>query len=306
MTALAHSPIPTRTEPLPAHSFSVGLDGRPRGDDGHQGHLAAAVHYACRMAAQLESTLDLGPLEHLHLQGGRVLDVAVRWGMGGECLLDGAVRSGLVTPRTGLPRRRTSGSQSTPWVAAYRASRSAAQLDAALRHVHSISSAAWTVLLDSELTALRLFGDLPAGQLAVLSSRVHGVLHGLQEPDVAGLCLSHADGTLVVVPLQEGLVVMRVEALEPELAETLADEIHTVLTSDNPGQFWDSAPDAEVDPDLDVDADIDLDDVARHEGDRYDRLFADDRVVVPTGARFAGMLEPRAPRAARKSRRRDR
>lgn len=318
MTTVAHpvahssapptAPLPSRAQPLPAHAFGVGLDGRPRGDDGHQGKLAATVHYAARMAAQLDRVLTLGALAHLTLRGGRTLDVAVRWGMGGECLVDGQVRSGHVhgLPRRPLPVQRSE----TPWSAASRAARSSAHLDGALRHVHTLHGAAWTVLFDDDLTALRLFGDLPPGPLAVTSSRVHGVLHGLSEPDVDLLCLTFALGTVVVVPLPEGIVAIAIPQRDPVAAEAVADEIRTVLTSEDSGQFWDSAPDAAVDPDLDVDADLDLDlhigDAARREGDAYDRLFADDRVVVPSGARFAGMLDERAPRAARRARRRNR
>jgi hypothetical protein len=301
MTTLARTPVPAPTDSADStasqptvlcsvHDFAVGLDGRASGDDGRHGRLAAAVHYAARMAAQLDSALSLGPLKHLHVDGPTVIEARVGWGIGGECLLEGVVRSGN-NPRLGalsaVPAPTSHGHMSEAvWVAAQQGTRSAARVDAAVRRVHARTGAAWTVLLDSDLTALRLLGDLSPGVLAVLSSRTQGVILGLGDPALSTLTLVFTAGTVVVIQLADSTLMFLVDlhALG-QVAEVVATAHQALLAQSQP---------AETDPETAAAAEPEPD--ATHDPAAWN----DDRVQVPTGARFAGMLhDDREPRTRR-------
>lgn len=302
MTSLPHSTEPTSSAAAPdtspaaalsaAHGFAVGLDGRMSGDDGRQGRLAPAVHYAARMAAQLDAALDLGPLRHLHVAASSELDVRVRWGIGGECLLEGVVRTGagvsplsLASASPLCPPRPRHVSEAI-WVAAQQGARSAAQMDDAVRRLHTATGAAWTVLLDDQLTALRLLGDLDPGPLAVLSSRTQGVLHGLGEPDLATLTMIYATGSIVVTPLTDATLIFFVDLYELGAVADVVRVARATLSEPAPAP----APAPATVTVLE----------AEPEPEPMEMAWTDERIAVPTGARFAGMIqEDRVPSARR-------
>lgn len=272
-----------------AHGFAIGLDGRMSGDDGRQGRLAPAVHYAARMAAQLDGALGLGQLRHLHAAASWEFDVRVGWGMGGECLLEGVVRTGAASTPLSLaaasplhPPRPRHVSEAI-WVLAQQATRTAAQMDDAVRRLHASTGAAWTILLDDELTALRLLGDIAPGQLAVLSSRAQGVVHGLGEPGLATLTLVYDTGSLVVMPVDRTTLVFFVGLRD---LTQVADVVRTARRT-----FSESAPAPAPAPVAEVEVE------PEPEPEPLAASWNDERIEVPTGARFAGMVRAERVRA---------
>lgn len=298
MSTLAHPTSTPTPQLVTAHGFSVGLDGRATGDDGRQGRLAAAVHYAARMAAQLDSALDLGPLRHLHVAGPSEIDVRVGWGIGGECLVDGVVRSAAPSARSTLPPVAPTGTpvpargghiSEAIWIAAQQGTRNAARLDEAVRRVHHRTGATWTVLLDADLIALRLLGELAPGELAVLSSRTQGVVLGLGEPKLDTLTLIYAAGTVVLAQLEEATLMFKVDVDSLAQVAAVVQVARTALAE--PVVLPEPAPAAE--PVLE-DATEQLGEA--FEDDQGVDAWNDDRVQVPAGARFAGMVrEPKVP-----------
>lgn len=294
MTTLPHTTEQPSASP-PAtlgrvHGFAVGLDGRMSGDDGRQGRLAPAVHYAARMAAQLDTALGLGPLRHLHAAATVELDVRVGWGIGGECLMEGVVRTGAASTPLSLaaasplhPPRPRHVSEAI-WVLAQQGTRTAARMDDAVRRLHAATGAAWTVVLDDELTALRLLGDISPGQLAVLSSRAQGVVHGLGEPGLSTLTLVYATGSLVVMPLGGSTLVFFLDLHD---LTQVADAVRTARrTFSKPAPA--PAPAAVEEPEPEPEPEL--------EPEPLEQAWTDHRIDVPTGARFAGMVrEDRDP-----------
>ena len=210
-------------------AFSVDATGQVSGDDGRHGHLAPAVHYACRMAAHLDATLGDGPLRRLRVDGPVRIDAQVRWGLGGECLVEATTRPGRHLPHvaahTHPDARLAAGSDMAEaiWVVAQQGTRSAAHLDGAVRAVHDLAGARCTVLLDEFLDPLRLFGEILVGDLAVLSTRTQGVLRGLGEPDVTAMTLTFRSASVLVLPLTDGMLVL-------VLDETDTARVDDVLT----------------------------------------------------------------------------
>ena len=197
-----------------AHTFTVHATGQVGGDDGRNGHLAPAVHFACRMAAHLDVTLGDGPLRTFRVDGRTRIDARIAWGPDGECRVDASARPGSPVPTMAAEphpdaRLVVGGDMAEAiWVAAQQGTRSAAHLDGVVRTVHDGARARCTVLLDEALDPVRLFGEISVGDLAVLGTRSHGVLRGLGEPDVTSLTLTFHSASVLVLPLVDGLLLL--------------------------------------------------------------------------------------------------
>lgn len=275
-----------------SHRFSVGADGHVEGDDGRNGGLAGAVHYAARMAAQLDSTLGLGELHGLHVTGETRIDAAIGWGFGGECLLRADVapgtRSPLTMPGAPVPTGVTPGHLSEAiWHRAREGAISAGMVDDAVRAVHTACEATWTMLLDGDLTPLRQFGSLDPRVVQVTASRCHGVVRGLGVRDVDALTLVYGAGALVLFPVGTQTVVVHSEHIDADALRCLHE----------------AARDAALDPASVLGApplpEPDRVEVHEVEDDALDEFDLPTYDFVPAGARFAGQLQQRAPRARR-------
>ncbi|MFC6153939.1 hypothetical protein [Nocardioides yefusunii] len=230
-------------------TFTVGRAGQFRGDDGTGGRLAPALHYASRMAAQLDRVLGTGPLQRVVVDGPRAITAAVEWSASHELLLHASLSAGTTTPFL-LPRDdegpRARHASEAIWVRARHGAESMARIDEVLRAVHAHAGADWTVLLDENLTALRLFGTPSASTLAIVASRCHGVLRGLGLPEVHSLTLTYASGSLVLLPSDDVMTLLSSPHTDPGALVDVVARAHAALA--DPAAATAAALDATLGP----------------------------------------------------------
>lgn len=215
---------------VPRRRLAISGDGSVTGDESSQ-LLGADLRYACRMAAQIEPLLDLGPLQWVSTLSGTAVTARV------------ATNDGAVTVVAEIEEHEP--------VAALResvvdADSAHAAIRKALHRVRSGLQADWCALItwDKRLVGALLAEDEDSSPevTAVLSEvglRAMAVLASFEESyRETAVVLEYAHGSLIVVAVDGDVLFAFAETIDKSLAGPVIGDVRSLLAPHDLDLVW--------------------------------------------------------------------